>query len=189
MQNRNMKKLLLYLAFLVLAVAACSRDGEKPAVRIPDAFFDLKGYMAGEIERLSENQPEVLKRIAIDGRSEEKKFDSLDYRKELDIFSRSDINKTAWLDKYQIDSTFQDGQLRQVTYTSKDKSMKTHLLEVGFSGKQVSQIHIQNRTESIVADVGQEMWYYPGAGYKLLSRQSTALTQEKEVMVEVEFTK
>ena len=28
--------------------------------------------MAGEIERLSENQPEVLKRIAIDDGSEEK---------------------------------------------------------------------------------------------------------------------
>lgn len=181
-----MKKPFLYLA-LLLALTACSGGSEEPAVRIPDAFFDLKGYMEEEARRLSEEQPEALKRIAIDGRSEEKTFDSLDYKKELDIFSRSDINKTAWLDKYQVDSMYRDGRLRQVTYTSKDKSLKTRLLEVSFSGEQVAQIHIRNRTESIVADVGQEMWYYPGEGYKLESRQSTALTAEKKVEVEVEF--
>ncbi|MCO6477553.1 MAG: hypothetical protein J5I94_13060 [Phaeodactylibacter sp.] len=182
-----MKKTLFYLALLALACSSCSGGEGKVGVRIPDAFFDLKGYMENEIRRLSEKQPEVRKRIAIDGRAEEKTLDSLDYKKELDIFSRSGINKVAWLDKYQVDSTFRAGQLRQVAYTSKDKSLKTHLLEVQFSDGEVSQIHVQNRTESIVADVGQEMWYYPGEGYKLVSRQSTALTEEKKVEVEVEF--
>lgn len=182
-----MKRPFLYLAFLSLAFTGCASGGEEEGLTAPDAFFDLKGYIKGEIRRLSEIQPEVLKRIAIDGRGEEKTFDSLDYEKELDIFSRSDINKIAWLDKYRVDSVFQGGQLVRLTYTSKDKDLKTHLLEVQFSGGQVTQVHVQNKTESIVADVGQEIWYQPAKGYRLASRQSTALTEEKEVEVEVEF--
>ena len=176
------------MALLMAALCGCSRDGRAP-VRLPDAFFDLKGFMESEAQHLSQTQPRALKRIAIDGQSEEKVFDSLDYKKELDIFSRSDINKTAWLDKYQVDSLFQDGKLQLVRYTSQDKSLKTHLLEVKYSGGQVSEVHIQNRTESLVADVGQELWYRPGQGYALSSRQSTALTKEKEIEVEVEFQK
>ncbi|MCO6487551.1 MAG: hypothetical protein J5I98_03985 [Phaeodactylibacter sp.] len=182
-----MKTPLLYLAIPALVFAGCASGGEEGKHATPDAFFDLKGYMESEIQRLSETQPEVLKRIAIDGRGEEKTFDSLDYEKELDIFSRSDINKVAWLDKYRVDSVYQGGQLARLTYTSKDKDLKTHLLEVRFSDGQVTQVHVQNKTESIVADVGQEIWYQPAKGYRLASRQSTALTEEKEVEVEVEF--
>ncbi|MCB0566038.1 MAG: hypothetical protein KDD01_16835 [Phaeodactylibacter sp.] len=182
-----MDKAFLYMAFLLLIAAGCSKDGQKPGGSMPEAFFDLKGYIEGEAKRLSEIQPEVVKRIAIDGQKEEQDFDSLDYSKELNIFSRSDINKVSWLDKYKADSTFQNGQLRQVTYTSKEKGLKTQLLQVQFADGEVSKIHIQNKTESIVADVAQEMWYDPSHGYRLESRQSTALTKEKKVKVEVEF--
>ena len=182
-----MNKPLLYLAFLTLALSSCYQEGKEGGVRIPDTFFDLKGYIHGEIQRLSETQPRVLKRIAIDGQQEERTIDSLDYKKELGIFTRSDINKVAWLEKYQADSTFQDGQLTRITYTSTDQSLKTHLLDVQFSGGEVAQVHVQNETESIVANVDQEMWYFPGRGYKLESGQSTALTEEKKVKVEVEF--
>jgi len=186
MQNHYMRR-LIPVCIILLAAAACSDSNSPKKAALPEAFFDLKGYIQGEARRLSETQPNVVKRISIDGREEEKAFDSLDYQKELDIFSRSDINKTAWLDKYQVDSTFRDGQLAQTTYTSKDKSLKTRLLEVQFANGKVSEIHIQNQTESIVADVGQEMWYRPGKGYRLESGQSTALTKEKKVTVEVEF--
>ncbi|MCB0557682.1 MAG: hypothetical protein H6573_06145 [Lewinellaceae bacterium] len=182
-----MDKVYLYLAFLTLTAIACSENGQKPGSATPEAFFDLKGYIEQEVQRLSESQPAVLKRIAIDGQKEERAFDSLDYSKELNIFSRSDINKVAWLDKYRADSTFQDGQLSRISYTSKEKGLKTQLLELQFSGGRVSRVHIQNKTESIVADVAQEMWYDPEHGYSLESRQSTALTKEKKVKVEVDF--
>lgn len=180
-------KQLFFLPAIFLLATACSGPGRGDAPALPESFFDLKGYMQAEIQRLSEAQPRVLKRIAINGQSEEKNFDSLNYQKELDIFSRSDINKMAWLDKYKVDSTFQDGQLSRVTYTAQDKSLKTHLLEVQFSNGQVAGIHVRNQTESIVANVGQDMWYAPGKGYRLESGQSTALTKEKKVAVEVEF--
>lgn len=182
-----MRQPFVYLLLFLLSATACSKENKEKNSGPPKAFFDLRGYIQGEAERLSEAQPKVIKRISIDGQQEEHTFDSLDYKKELAIFSRSDINKTSWFDKYQVDSTFQDGQLKQVTYTSKDKGLKTNLMEVQYDQGAVSAIHIRNATENQVADVHQEMFYRPKKGYSLASGQSTVLSKEKDVRVEVEF--
>ncbi|MCB0570573.1 MAG: hypothetical protein KDC66_12445 [Phaeodactylibacter sp.] len=182
-----MKALFPILALLVV-ITACEKETGANRNGRPQAFFDLKGYIQKETQRLSSQQPRVLKRISIDGEQEEKTFDTLDYSKELAIFSRSDINKTAWFAKYQADSTFSQGQLQQITYAAKDKKLKTRLLEVRFDGQgAVSDIHISNVTESLVADVRQDLAYQPAEGYSLTTRQSTALSDEKEISVVVKF--
>ncbi len=183
-----MKRILRYLLPAALLIGGCSTSGTEPAQGVrPDAFFDLKGFIKEEAQRLSEQQPRVRKRIEVSGKQEVQTFDSLDYSKELDIFSRSDINRVAWLDKYQVDSTFERGQLAKITYTTDDEELKTHRMEIEFDQGKASSIYVRNKTESIVANIEQEMQYRTGEGYWLVSSQSTELSGEKEVKVEAEF--
>lgn len=154
----------------------------------PDPFFDLQAYMKAKIEDLNHRQPKVVKKIEVDGQTESHEFDSLDYQKELQLFKNSDINREAWVDKYAADSTMETGRLKRIVYTATDPDLKTQLLRVEYDEKgEVSGIYIENRTESIVADVRQDLHFTPGEGYRLLTAQQTALSAEKEIEIEVKW--
>ncbi len=181
-----MKKLLLPLAFAVTLLSACQMR-ESAKKEGPTPFFDLKGYMQEQIDELQARQPDAEKRIEVDGQTEAKHFDSLDYQKELRTFLNSEINRKAWFDKYRPDSTFRDGKLQAIEYTTDAEDLKTRLLRVEFAGDTVSRIYIENLTESVVADVTQELLYRPGQGYRLYTAQETALSAEQKVTVEVEW--
>ena len=64
------------------------------------AFFDLKGYFKIEIERLKKDVKQVKKTVTVNGKSEEKTLDSLNFEEELAPFIASDINRPAWSDYY-----------------------------------------------------------------------------------------
>jgi len=185
-QNTRMKKRTALLLLPTLLLSACqmrqSAEGSGPK-----PFFDLKGYMEEQIEELQARQPMAKKRILVDGQREAHRFDSLDYEKELRMFLRSDINRKAWFDKYQADSSFQAGQLKSVRYTTDAEDLKTRLMEVDYADETVERIYIENLTQSVVADVRQELLYQPGEGYRLFTAQQTALSTEQEVEVEVEW--
>jgi len=177
---------LIILFLLSVLTIACQPESVKERAKV-DYFFDLEAFMNQEIERLNEAQPRIEKRIVLSGKTEVKQFDSLDYERELAVFVKADINKVAWVDKYEADSSYQDGKLTKVTYTTKDKDLKTHLLEVSFEQGEVVHIHARGVTESVVADVYKDMDYWPGKGYTLSSAQSTVLSEETAVEVEAEF--
>jgi len=177
---------LIAILFITCLICSC-QPGPAEEQAEADYFFDLEAFMKGEMERLNEEQPRIEKRIELQGNTEVEQFDSLDYERELSVFAKADINRIAWQDKYQADSTYQDGQLTKVTYKAKDKDLKTHLLEVSFQNGEVAHIHARAATESLVANVYKEMDYWPGKGYKLASAQSTALSEETAIEVEAKF--
>lgn len=192
MKNRQTSIVMKYACFLafillmVLTQTACEEQ-VTAAGNQPDPFFDLKAYIEGQISDLNKKQPGVRKRISVEGQRETQQFDSLDYRTELKTFLNSDINRKAWVDKYKADSTFEGSYLKQVTYTATAKDLKTQLLRVKYDQEQVSDIYIENRTNSIVADVKQNLHYEPGEGYQLLTTQETVLSEAQEIEVEVEW--
>jgi hypothetical protein len=183
--TEHMKKIVC-IALPLLLLAACQMR-ESAESGGPKPFFDLKGYINAQIEALNALQPTLEKRIQVDGQNETQELDSLDYEKELRMFLRSDINRKAWFDKYEVDSTFENGTLESVRYTTDTEDLKTSLLEVEYEQGEVSRIYIENKTESVVADVRQELLYEPGQGYRLFTAQKTAMSSEQEVIVEVEW--
>jgi hypothetical protein len=181
-----MKKLALFVFPILLLLSACQMR-ESAESGGPKPFFDLKGYMNAQVEDLNARQPTLEKRIQVDGQTETHQFDSLNYEEELRMFLRSDINRKAWFDKYEADSTLENGALQSVRYTTDAEDLKTQLLEVTYEQGAVSRIYIENSTESVVADVRQELQYEVGKGYRLFTAQQTALSSEQEVIVEVEW--
>lgn len=192
MKNRqtfiSMKYAPLFALVLLTALLHTSCEEQVADVaNQPDPFFDLEAYIEAQISSLNQKQPKVRKTILVKGQRETQQFDSLDYRTELKTFLNSDINRKAWVDKYKADSTFEGSQLKQVTYTATGADLKTRLLRVKYDQGEVSDIYIENRTNSIVADVRQDLYFQPGQGYRLVTTQETVLSEEQEIEAEVKW--
>ena len=181
----NLSRSALLLIFSSVLLYACQEQPAATTDKPTAPFFDLESYIETQIKALNQEQPGVRKAILVDGQRETQQFDSLDYRTEFQTFLNSDINRKAWVDKYSADSTFEGSQLRQVTYQANTADLKTQLLRVKYDRGEVSDIYIENRTRSIVADVKQDLHFQPGKGYRLITTQETVLSEEQRIEVEV----
>lgn len=150
-------------------------------------FFDLKGYFSQEINRLS-GKKNLTKKAMYNGQEETKVMESIDFEKELLIFSNTDINRAAWLEKYSIDSIF-DAQekLRAVEYKALDEGLKTKSIRVQFAQNSVSQIEITTAGSSAISDTENNLKYSPTAGYSIKSRQNVKFVSENDIDIQVLF--
>ena len=180
----------LFIVFFIINIflSACNevatptKQGDKPNI-----FFDLKGFFQKEKARL-EKINAFKKIVSINGVSEEKMLDKLDFENELSIFIASDINRPAWSDKYKIDSTFTaTSQLQKITYTALDNSLKTKMLTVDFQNNQASKIAIEKSTDNTIAQSKQSLSYHIDKGYTIQSEQTLSLSTAKTIIVNVTF--
>lgn len=179
-----------YLAFfgLLLFFGCQSQTEQTPQQTAFDPnYFDLKGYFEQEIDRLQQANMTVRKRVTINDQSEEKTLDTLDFEQELEVFVESDINEPDWLDKYQVDSSFQDNQLTKLEYQALDEQLRTRRLEIAFANDQVKRIDVQKGGKSQVAGSEQRLTYLPDSGYTITSRQYTILSKDDSLRIEVRF--
>ncbi|MDN5216249.1 hypothetical protein QQ020_29545 [Fulvivirgaceae bacterium BMA12] len=112
---RQIKSNTLCLLLIVWLINACSFSSgvqnDKPKI---DAFFDLEGLVNQQIEKLSSFNPRVRKEATINGQEEVQDLDSLNWKKELHVFLKADINKPRLLSQYTTD-TYQNEAGNQVT--------------------------------------------------------------------------
>lgn len=171
------------------ALASCTDSVGKAGGKAP-AYFDLKGYFATEIQRL-ETWPKaakVEKTTVVNGLQELREFQGIDFNAELSAFSKSDINRPAWSDKFAVDSVFNtEKQLVRIDYRSNDEKLNTKHVSIDFEQASVSRISIENQTSTAVADTRQLLTYLPANGYTIESYQKTALGKPDEFKVAVVF--
>lgn len=174
---------------LLFLLNACSDSNPTKTINQPTTpFFDLQGFFNTEISQLQEKNPSVRKKVTINGKSEEKQLEDLDFQQELKVFSNSDINKIAWFDKYKIDSTLQREKLQSISYTALDEELKIRKIELKFTDtEKIEQIEIQSKTESFVANASQHLIYQPSKGYSIHSVQGMQLGDEQDIKVEIQF--
>ncbi|MEZ4994567.1 MAG: hypothetical protein R2824_29365 [Saprospiraceae bacterium] len=175
------------LFFLLTLLWACNPASSSSGGMKKDTFFDLEGYFKGQVAQLSADQPGIRKKVRIGDQEEEKEVDGIDFSQELQIFSRSDINRPAWSDKYRVDSIMQGRQLAALSYTAIDTSLVTRLLEISFQSGKVTAIHILNRSHSAIAHTEQDLQYLPRERYQIVSTQKTIGSSPKTVSVEAYF--
>ena len=150
-------------------------------------YFDLKGFLETEAERLSD-KPSFTKTVFVNDGQETKSISELDLKTELMPFSNSDINKPAWSDKYDIDSLFnQNEEITGLRYQTKDKKLNTKKMDIDFEKSNVVKIIIENTTNSSVANTFQTLVYQPSKGYSIESKQDVSLMEETHFKIEVSF--
>lgn len=182
-----LKRLPFYLVAL-LFLGAC--DNSKPSVETgvgASQHFDLKGYIDGEVQRLG-MKGKARKLVVAEGKEESKIMDSVDFNRELDIFSMSDINRPAWSDYYIADSNFNDKkQLVHLEIKSLDKTLKTQRIGIDYQNGVVSKIHVQNNAASPIASSYQILTYEPAYGYSIESHQRVTFAGVRTFKTQVQF--
>ncbi len=164
------------------------RAGEK---RNEAFFFDLKGYFFAEAALLNKRKPQGVKVVLFQGNADTTYLNSIsnmNFEKELRSFANSDINRSAWRDKYQVDSVFQNGYLKEIRYTAVDRALKTREVVLGFNRGSLSEVRIKNEIKSVIAKSVQELVYLPERGYAITGNQKIRLGKKYFYDVEVLFS-
>ena len=152
-------------------------------------YFDLKGFVVSEIERLSSNEI-FVKTVFVNGEKEKQTFETLDLENELQPFFNSDINKPAWSDKYEIDSLIDNsGKLMELNYTAIDEKLKTKLFLVRYENENVTEIIIKNKSKSSVAEILQALTYLPQVGFTIESTQDVSMVDKNHFKIQVDYRK
>jgi hypothetical protein len=91
-----------YVLILFMMLMSCNSDSQTEEIK---RYFDLKGLIAKQIERLLTEKPLVVKTIAMADTSETQSIQTIDWTKELEFFTQTDLNKPAYINSYQVDSS------------------------------------------------------------------------------------
>ena len=148
----------------------------------------LKGYFEKEVPTLKAASG-ARKITIVNGQREEKVVDSIDFKKELEVFSKADINRPAWYDQYGIDSTFNEkGVLTQLKYEALDEGLNTRQIIIDYdTNAQVASIAIHNKSETAISATAQHLLFEAGKGYSIESMQEVPIAGEQSFKVEVKF--
>jgi hypothetical protein len=96
-----MKKVIGLLTFCAL-LSACNEDIKENQVK---KYFDLKGLIEKQIKTLNTQKPLVQKSIVVADSSENQSVKTIDWTKELELFTQADLNKPAFIQSYKVDSS------------------------------------------------------------------------------------
>ena len=148
-------------------------------------FFDLKTYFKTEIARLKTDVKQVKKTVTVNGKSEEKILDSLNFEEELAPFVASDINRPAWSDYYMNKNEPQGIESFRDEYYALKDHLKTRSMIIDKKGSNTT-INILNAEETVATKAETRLIYNNNSGYTISTTQKL-MGSEDSVKVNVQF--
>jgi hypothetical protein len=176
------------LFFSILGLTACDGQQEKTEEERTIRFFDLKGYFEKEKERIL-SLPYLEKTVIHMGKSEVRRIepDSSQLEADLSAFTKADLNRPDWLDKYQIDS-IQDNGGTQLSYSALEKDLRVRRIDIFLDVKgEVKELRVRKKSSSPIADFDQRLKYRPAEGFRIESIQKNAVGGQDSISVDVKW--
>jgi hypothetical protein len=178
---------LLFSTFIACQNTPPQYNGQKTA------YFDLKSYFKTEIARLKHDGQHVKKTVTLNGKSEEKVLDSLNFEEELAPFLASDINRPAWSDYYMsktvplqnVSGSAISNNGEMLEYYALKDHLKTRSIVVEKSNTDM-KVNILNAEETIATKAETRLTYDNRTGYTIATVQKLMGTEDT-VKVNVQF--
>lgn len=180
-----MQRLVSLLAFC-LCLTACTTDVPSGDSNTP-VFFDVRGYFNQEVMRLSDQKVKVTKTITLNGKTETQELDDLNFSSDLRIFREADINKPAWVEKYEAKSETLSGSHQITTYEALDSNLVTRQLVVEEDLGEVTRITIQRKTGTVLSNGNHRLEYVPATGYSMTTQQENRFGEDVDAQIEVSW--
>jgi len=186
LKNKFLLKKTTWFTLISFALFFASCEVENPNAQ-HQSFFDINDFLEKEMTQLSKVKS-IKKKVEINGKIDEQILEDFDLKKDLIIFRNCNINKMAWLDKYEVDSIMNsEGQLSELKYIATDPKLKTRELTISYSDEIVNSIFIKNTSGNQVSDLQQILHYHPMKGYSVESNQKVTLSEEQKLKVTVQY--
>lgn len=170
---------------LIVQLTACSGSDKSPAgVQYdPQPYFSLAEFFNSEIERLELDSAEILKTVEINGSVESKSVRIENWKNEFAPFIDADINKSAWVNSYAVESTDST-----TSYISKEPNLKTKHIHIKFGedGSPVS-IAIENQVENWIYTAREKLTYYPDSYYEIFKEQDIRIVGHNQYRIRGEW--
>ena len=169
----------------VLLLLGSSYACNKPEIKETGAelkYFDLKGYFEKEAARLSTLNPQVNKSVAHNAETESKTVHISSWKKELNLFAESDINKPAWKLSYDVQTNADS-----TVYQAKYPELKTRRIVITKQAGQVSAIAIVNNTHNILYNTTEKLIYAPKAYYLIEKLQNVKIMGANNYTIKGKF--
>jgi hypothetical protein len=175
------------LTILLLVSCTDQKVSEEPTQNV---FFSLKDYIEAEADRLNEQQTGLNKTIVINDKSEQREVSGIDFHQELSLFSKADINKLAWADKYEVDTVFYASHFPQsIHYKAVEAALKTQEIHLYFQENQtVDSIRIRSKSETVLASNENWLQFTAATGYHILTAQDNLSGNPARIEVTSVFT-
>lgn len=180
---RHFIKIIPVLALML----SCSQQ-EDFGSRNPTGYFDLGEYFRDEIHDLENRKPEVVKVVLLNGERQEMTLAIQDWEKELSAFIQADIDKPAFVGRYLVDTTREQGSTI-IRFEAKGKDLKTRLLQVTYDSASIhpTKVEASMATKNILYKSTQDLVYEPDAGYTITGMQSVKFLKEDHFKIKANF--
>lgn len=179
--EKMFRSILISLLFIV--VFSCANNGEvnnQPS----SSFFSMIDFMEEEKKWMVNDKISLTKILSLNGETDTLYIVQPNFTSELDVFIKSDINRTSLSDKYSVDSLVSSGKLYKIIYIAKDEKVNTRKLSILFdSQNKVERIDIRLFNGSPITKNVQHLIYRPNIGYKIKDEQYF-MGNKDEIMVE-----
>lgn len=153
-------------------------------------FFDLEGFINAEVERLNAEQTQLRKKVVFNNSEEEHLLSEVDFERELAPFQRADINRPAWSDAYEADTTLTNGAITRISYQCTDDKMRTKLLVIDFNADEtVAMITAHTKAVTGLSSSEQALRYEPARGYSIDTHQTSLAGEDTDLGIAVSFQK
>jgi len=181
----NIKYLILSIG--VMLYSCVSTEIQPPTT---SGFFDLNNFIEKEIADKSDAISTFRKTVTLDGVTETQELSSFNLVEELKVFSDANINKTAWLDRYAVDSIFSKAKvLEKIKYQALKEDLRTQELSIIFNSEKVDTIYIVQKSNNLLASAAQNLTYIPAYGYKIENLQEITSLDPHKLSVDVMFVR
>jgi len=175
-----LNKYILHLFLIILLFAACA--GKTVNIETSKPYFDLKYFLVQKATVLNSFKIKTNKTVVFEGDSETKKTQT-NWKDEWKVFIDSDINKTAYIGKYQIDSS-----ANQVKYTALDADLKTQEIVLFTNNNEVIKVTIANQTNNVLYQSKEQLLLdVSKKTYEIVRNQKIILGENKEVVIRGQY--
>ncbi len=176
--------------YFLLILSSCQTPAETSTE--PNAYYDVKGFVQSQIHLLSQQKPTIEKTMVVGQDEEKRTTKAVDWKKELELFLQSDINKPAFRQSYATErpdsltytykiQTGEDLPVRFLKVVLDKNSGKPALIEAKISSK--NKLYESEKNLAMRCEEKAGVWRV--ASYQIRGFQELVISDRKPFDVRV----
>jgi len=144
------------LSLIFLSIFSCTPVELDSNTSNDKMYFDLKGLLSEHIEILEKQQVKVEKTVSNQG--EEEVIEQLiqDWEKELNAFSKADLNKTVLMGSYSVEESEQE-KFQVTHYIANESNLKVKKMEVWKMSNQVIKVLVEQDQSNFLFSIQRKL--------------------------------
>jgi hypothetical protein len=141
-----------------------------PNTKNRSEYFNNPGFFENEVRVKQATKIALFKTVESEGKTEQKRINQVDWKKELGVFSAITLNKSSYSGKYTVDSTNQAGW-QKITYSTNDPKLPIKRFVVCYSSGIIHSLEAFKNESSSLVDSELHWRYLPDSGFSIYGLQ------------------